>query len=74
MTATLASGAAWLYAVFAHEGAVNETGHIAGAVNLNWHSQLNDPVTRDYVDDAKPGTCPPESRHRAVHSVVLGWC
>jgi hypothetical protein len=23
---------------------------------------------------SKPETCPPESRHRAVHSVVLSWC
>jgi thiosulfate/3-mercaptopyruvate sulfurtransferase len=26
-----------------------ETGHIAGAVKLDWHTELNDPVTRDYV-------------------------
>jgi len=29
-----------------------ETGHIPGAVKLDWHSELNDPVTRDYVDGA----------------------
>ena len=26
------------------------TGHIPGAVKLDWHTDLNDPVTRDYVD------------------------
>jgi thiosulfate/3-mercaptopyruvate sulfurtransferase len=26
------------------------TGHIPGAVKLDWHSDLNDPVERDYVD------------------------
>ena len=27
-----------------------ETGHIDGAVKIDWHTDLNDPVTRDYVD------------------------
>jgi thiosulfate/3-mercaptopyruvate sulfurtransferase len=27
-----------------------ETGHIPGAVKLDWHTELNEPVTRDYVD------------------------
>jgi len=27
-----------------------ETGHIAGAVKVDWHTELNDPVVRDYVD------------------------
>ena len=26
-----------------------ETGHIPGAVKVDWHTDLNDPVTRDYV-------------------------
>ncbi|SDH11996.1 sulfurtransferase [Agrococcus jejuensis] len=26
-----------------------ETGHIPGAVKLDWHTDLNDPVTRDYL-------------------------
>lgn len=26
-----------------------ETGHIASAVKIDWHTDLNDPVTRDYV-------------------------
>src|SRR5215831_13276737 len=29
-----------------------ETGHIPGTVKLDWHTELNDPVTRDYVDGA----------------------
>ena len=27
-----------------------ETGHIPGAVKIDWHNDLNDPVMRDYVD------------------------
>lgn len=27
-----------------------ETGHVPGAVKIDWHLDLNDPVTRDYVD------------------------
>jgi len=27
-----------------------DTGHIPGAVKLDWHADLNDPVARDYVD------------------------
>lgn len=27
-----------------------ETGHISGAVKVDWHTELNDPVVRDYVD------------------------
>ncbi|WP_210481310.1 sulfurtransferase [Naasia sp. SYSU D00948] len=27
-----------------------ETGHIPGAVKIDWHTELNDPVNRDYVD------------------------
>ncbi|GAA0037003.1 sulfurtransferase [Brevibacterium metallidurans] len=27
-----------------------ETGHIPGAVKIDWHTELNDPVSRDYVD------------------------
>jgi len=29
-----------------------ETGHIPGAVKLDWHTELNDPVRRDYLDGA----------------------
>jgi thiosulfate/3-mercaptopyruvate sulfurtransferase len=27
-----------------------ETGHIKGAVKIDWHTDLNDPVERDYID------------------------
>jgi thiosulfate/3-mercaptopyruvate sulfurtransferase len=29
-----------------------DTGHIPGAVKVDWHTELNDPVTRDYLDGA----------------------
>ncbi|MEY4409360.1 MAG: hypothetical protein RLZZ138_611 [Actinomycetota bacterium] len=29
-----------------------DTGHIPGAVKLDWHTELNDPVRRDYLDGA----------------------
>jgi thiosulfate/3-mercaptopyruvate sulfurtransferase len=27
-----------------------ETGHIQGAIKIDWHTELNDPVVRDYLD------------------------
>ncbi len=30
-----------------------ETGHIPGSLKLDWHTDLNDPLTRDYVDGAR---------------------
>jgi thiosulfate/3-mercaptopyruvate sulfurtransferase len=30
-----------------------EIGHIPGAVKIDWHTDLNDPVVRDYVDGAR---------------------
>ncbi len=30
-----------------------ETGHIPGAVKVDWHTELNDAVTRDYLDGAR---------------------
>ncbi len=30
-----------------------DTGHIPGAIKIDWHVDLNDPVTRDYVDGAR---------------------
>ena len=27
-----------------------DTGHIPGAVKINWHDDLNDPVIRDYLN------------------------
>jgi thiosulfate/3-mercaptopyruvate sulfurtransferase len=29
-----------------------EVGHLPGAVKVDWHTELNDPVVRDYVDGA----------------------
>jgi thiosulfate/3-mercaptopyruvate sulfurtransferase len=29
-----------------------ETGHLPGAIKIDWHTELNDPVTRDYIDGA----------------------
>lgn len=29
-----------------------ETGHIPGAVKIDWHTDLNDPLVRDYLDGA----------------------
>ncbi|MCJ1703961.1 sulfurtransferase [Rathayibacter sp. VKM Ac-2926] len=29
-----------------------ETGHIPGSVKIDWHTELNDPVQRDYIDGA----------------------
>jgi thiosulfate/3-mercaptopyruvate sulfurtransferase len=50
----------WLQARLDHPGLVvvesdedvllYETGHIPGAVKVDWHTELNDPVVRDYVD------------------------
>jgi len=30
-----------------------DTGHIPGAIKIDWHMDLNDPVTRDYLDGEK---------------------
>ncbi len=30
-----------------------ETGHLPGAVKVDWHTELQDPVTRDYLDGAR---------------------
>ncbi|MEO7745314.1 MAG: sulfurtransferase [Actinomycetota bacterium] len=30
-----------------------DSGHIPGAVKVDWHTDLNDPLTRDYVDGAR---------------------
>ena len=30
-----------------------DSGHVPGAVKVDWHTDLNDPVTRDYVDGAR---------------------
>ncbi|HEY0260457.1 MAG TPA: sulfurtransferase [Lacisediminihabitans sp.] len=33
-----------------------ETGHIPGAVKIDWHTDLNDPVERDYIDGGRFAT------------------
>ncbi|MEN3015625.1 MAG: sulfurtransferase [bacterium] len=30
-----------------------DTGHIPGAVKIDWHTELNDPITRDFVDEQR---------------------
>ncbi|AXH95270.1 sulfurtransferase [Ornithinimicrobium avium] len=30
-----------------------DTGHVPGALKIDWHTDLNDPLTRDYVDGAR---------------------
>ena len=27
-----------------------ETGHISSAIKVDWHTELNDPIVRDYLD------------------------
>lgn len=44
-------GAAGLVVVESDEDVLlYETGHIPGAVKVDWHTDLNDPITRDYLD------------------------
>ncbi len=46
-------GAAGLVVVETDEDVLlYETGHIPGAVKIDWHTELNDPVERDYIDGA----------------------
>ena len=44
-----------------------DTGHIPGAVKVDWHTDLNDPVTRDYVDGAELRRALRRARHRPRH-------
>ncbi|ATG56022.1 sulfurtransferase [Brachybacterium ginsengisoli] len=48
-----------------------ETGHIPGAVKIDWHLDLNDPVTRDYVDGAGFATLMDASGIRRDTTVVI---
>ncbi len=44
-------GAAGLVVVESDEDVLlYETGHIPGSVKIDWHTDLNDPVERDYID------------------------
>lgn len=47
------------------------TGHIPGAVHLDWHTDLNDPVTRDYVDGPGFATVLSERGISREHTVVI---
>ena len=45
-----------------------DTGHIPGAVKVDWHTDLNDPVTRDYVDGERVRRrCMGRNGHRPRH-------
>src|SRR6201986_1654427 len=48
-----------------------ETGHVPGAVKLDWHTELNDPVTRDYVDGAGFARIMPEKGISRDTTLVL---
>ena len=39
-----------------------ETGHIAGAVKIDWHADINDPTVRDYIESGKNGLIIPKQR------------
>ena len=49
----LAAGASNLVVVESDEDVLlYDTGHIPGAIKVDWHTELNDQVTRDYLDGA----------------------
>ena len=48
-----------------------ETGHIPGAVKVDWHTELNDPVTRDYVDGERFAQLMAEKGVRRDSTVVI---
>ncbi len=48
-----------------------EMGHISGAVKLDWHTELNDPVVRDYVSDAEFARLMSEKGINREDTVVL---
>ena len=50
-----------------------ETGHIPGAVKIDWHLDLNDPVTRDYVDGDDVRSIDWRATARRQHAVVRTW-
>ena len=41
-----------------------DTGHIPGALKIDWHSDLNDPVQRDYIQRDEFQTLGPNWKHR----------
>ncbi|MBA2696265.1 MAG: sulfurtransferase, partial [Actinobacteria bacterium] len=48
-----------------------DTGHIPGSHKLDWHTDLNDPVTRDYVDGARFAAVMGERGITREHTVVV---
>ena len=44
-----------------------ETGHIPGAVKVDWHTELNDSITRDYLD-AERFAQDPDVHHRRAQT------
>lgn len=48
-----------------------DTGHIPGAVKVDWHTELNDPVTRDYVDGERFAAIMREKGIRRDSTVVF---
>ena len=44
-----------------------DTGHIPGSVKVDWHNDLNDPLTRDYVDGAALRRGAGRAGHRPRH-------
>lgn len=48
-----------------------EAGHIPGAVKLDWHVDLNDPVTRDFIDGERFAELMRERGIRRDHTVVI---
>ncbi len=46
-----------------------DTGHLAGAVKLNWKTDLQDPLRRDFVDKAGfESCCPPKASPMTTQS------
>lgn len=48
-----------------------DVGHIPGAVKIDWHLDLNDPVTRDYIDGAAFAALMDRKGIRRTDTVVI---
>ena len=48
-----------------------DTGHIPGAVKIDWTTDLNDQLIRDYVDRTAPGAAPVAGHQRRHDDRVL---
>ncbi len=49
------------------------TGHIPGAVNIDWHNDLNDPVVRDYINAEQFAALAQPPRHYAGDNGHFLW-